>query len=305
MSNETIVLGTRGSRLALYQAEQVARLLSAAHPRLSVRIQEIQTQGDRDRSRSLDSFRGVGVFVKELERALTDQRIDAAVHSLKDMPTEVPSGLCIAAVPIREEWRDALCSASGKPLGELRAGAKIATGSPRRAAQLLALRPDVEIVPIRGNVETRLRKMREQGLDGVVLSYAGLLRLGLGEQVAEVFGPADMLPAPGQGAIAVEARSDDSYALEALAAIRNERIERAVAAERALLRRLGGGCHAAIGALAEIESGRLKLQGGVGSPHGEGVVRAEATGDAGDPEALACLVADKLLAQGAGDLLED
>lgn len=291
---ESLIIGSRASRLALWQAERIAERLRAIFPSLDVRIHTVSTFGDRDRSTALAEFGGVGVFVKELERSLLDHEVDVAVHSLKDLPTMLPDGLCVAAVPFREEYRDALCTRSGGTLAELPSRPRVGTGSPRRAAQLRFLRTDIEIVPIRGNVETRIRKLHEEALDGLVLSYAGLCRLSLQSEAAEVFDPEKMLPAPGQGAVAVEARADDRDTLSRLAAIDDSQVRFAVEAERAVLQRLGGGCHLAVGALATVEANRLLLRAVLGRPDGSGVVRAEASGGVAEVEAMVALVASRL-----------
>jgi len=304
MADNELILGTRGSRLAIYQAEQVAVQLRNWWPDLTVSIQRIQTHGDRHQRLPLDQFSGTGIFVKELEQALLDGRVDAAVHSLKDVPTEQPAALGIAAIPIREEWRDALVSALGRPLSRLRPGSRIGTGSLRRAAQLLALRRDLRIAPIRGNVETRIHKVHSRDYDATVLSYAGLLRLGLACEAAEVFSPSTLLPAPGQGAIAVEARRSDNNTLRRLRAIHDEKAGLAVEAERTLLATLGGGCQVPVGALALPEQGgQLKLAAVVCSPDGRQVVRAEVVGNARAPASLAEQAAEQLFRQGAEVIL--
>jgi len=304
VKRNTLTLGTRSSRLALCQAEQVAALLRLKCPGLSVNIRKVITQGDRENSQPLQNFKGVGVFVKELEKELLDGSIDAAVHSLKDMPTDLHESLVVASVPIREEWRDALVSASGLSLAELPLGGRIASGSPRRKAQILAARPDLKIEHIRGNVETRISKMRGQGMDGIVLSYAGLLRLGLQDQVTEVLDPAVVMPAPGQGAVAVEACRDDDTSLQVLRSVHDECLGQAVTAERELLRLLGGGCHVPIGALAQfIEGDLLKLEAVVCSTDGKRIIRAEATGEPANPKGIASVVSDDLLARGTLELI--
>lgn len=298
------ILGSRGSRLALFQAERVQALLRSRWPRLGVTIRKIVTEGDRVTGKPLVEFSGVGIFVKELERALQDMTVHAAVHSLKDLPTELPSGLRLAAIPVREEYRDALITASGRPLAQLPSGAKIATGSPRRGAQLLALRPDLRILPIRGNVETRIAKMRSEGLDGIVLSHAGLGRLGFADQVTEVFDPSAVVPAAGQGAIAVEARADDPESLRILQGIHQPEVGHAIEAERMLLLRLGGGCKVPIGALAlPVSDGRLRLIAAVCSLDGRRLIRAESVGAIDHPEEVAARVEQDLLAQGAREIL--
>ena len=302
MSRTTFVVGTRGSRLALRQTEIVLEPLRAAHSEVDFQVQTVRTSGDNS-SASLAEIGGRGVFVIELERALLAGEIDIAVHSLKDLPSEETRGLTIAAAARREDPRDALISRLGQPLKQLPPGAALGTGSPRRAAQVTALRPDLEIRDIRGNVDTRIRKVEEGQYDAVVLAAAALARLGWLDRASEIFEPAVMLPAAGQGALAVQVRSDDPEANAIVRAADHAETHVAVLAERAFERRLGGGCHAAIAALGEVTGERLRLRGLVGSADGQ-LLRGEMEGKTRDAEALGGRLAEQLIAQGAGALLE-
>lgn len=315
---DVIRVGSRGSRLALVQAEWVRERVARRHPGLRVEIEVLTTKGDKLLDAPLAKLGDKGLFTKELEVALLDGRIDLAVHSAKDMPTAVPDGLAIVAVTEREDARDVFVAdpallerhgADGFSLDDVPRGAKVGSSSLRRRAQLLALRPDLHLVDIRGNVETRLRKVAEQGLAGTVLAAAGLARLGRPETAAVVFGPGEMLPAVGQGALAVEARADHPRVRELTAALDHRPTALAVAAERALLARLEGGCQVPIAAHAVWEAGggrgpaALTLAAWVGSLDGGRSVRGERTGPADDPEGLGILLAEELLAGGAGEIL--
>jgi porphobilinogen deaminase len=308
VSSRTFIVGTRGSRLALRQTEITLEALRGAHPGRTFETRTIQTSGDRSTA-SLTEIGGRGVFVIEIERALLAGQIDIAVHSLKDLPSEETRGLTIAAVCPREDPRDALVSRSGARLAELPAGAKVATGSPRRAVQVQAARPDVIVTDIRGNVDTRLRKVEEGEYDAVVLAAAGLKRLGWLERAAQLFEPEEMLPAVGQGALAVQTRSDDTETLAAVGALDDPGTRAAVTAERAFERRLGGGCAAAIGGYATLsgigpspERTPLLLRGLVGEAGGR-ILRGEMEGVASEAEMLGVRLAEYLIGQGAEELL--
>ena len=245
----SLIIGTRGSRLALVQAHSVARDLEAGRDDLDVQVRVLTTKGDTDRSASLDTFGGEGVFVKELERALVSGEIDAAVHSLKDLPTSLPDGLAIASVPERVDARDALISRDSAGLNDLPAGARVATGSPRRRAQLQHYRPDLRFTGIRGNIDTRIKKLEEpDGPDAIVLAVAGLQRLGWTDRISEILSPEVCMPAVGQAALAIETRQDDRATLEAARRIDHLPARQAVTAERSFLHRIGGGCHTPVGA---------------------------------------------------------
>lgn len=265
---QTITIGTRGSQLALWQAEYVRKRLKHRFPDRSVERKVIKTMGDRITDRSLVGL-GKGVFTKEIEIALLEGTIDLAVHSMKDLPTELPDGLCIAAIPAREDPRDVLVTQSGLLLDQLPEGAKIGTTSPRRRAQLLHLRPDLQVVDVRGNLDTRLRKLRQTELDGVILAAAGIKRLIGEEIITEHFDGDRMVPAAGQGALGIETRKDDLEIKMLLDVINDSYSEAEVFTERTVLRELGGGCQAPIGVNARLEEDRLHLIATVCSPDGK------------------------------------
>lgn len=302
----TLVIATRESRLALWQAAHVQQLLQArGHV---VRLLGMTTRGDQILDRTLSKVGGKGLFVKELENALEDGRADIAVHSLKDVPMDLPQGFSLACVMDREDPRDALVSPRYASLAELPQGAVVGTSSLRRVVLLRALRPDLRIEPLRGNLDTRLRKLDEGGYDAIVLAAAGLKRLGLGARIRECFAPEQMLPAGGQGALAIEVRSDRHDLLAALAPLAHETTWRAVAAERAVSRAMGGSCSMPLAAHAVLQGDRLHLRAAWGDPSaaatGEpaALLRAEAHGPARTLEAAAALgyaVARELQAAGA------
>ncbi len=302
MSRTTFVIGTRGSQLALRQTNIVLESLRAAHPATGFEVRTIRTSGDTSEA-SLNEIGGRGVFVIELEQALLTGQIDIAVHSLKDLPSEETPGLTIAATPRREDPRDVVISRTGRPLRELPPGAAVGTGSARRASQLKALRPDLEIRDIRGNVDTRIRKVEEGQYEAIVLAAAGLARLGWLARATEILEPEVLLPAVGQGALALQARSDDAEAVTIVRAVEHAETHIAVWAERAFERRLGGGCQAAIAALGEVTGERLRLRGLVGSTDGR-LLRGELEGKTHDAESLGTQLAEQLIAQGATALLE-
>jgi hydroxymethylbilane synthase len=283
----------------MWQANWVARHLAEHLPDADIEIVEITTRGDR--TSDLAGLVGMGHFTSELEAALLDDRIDVAVHSLKDLPVEDTSGVTIAAIPTREEPSDVVVARAGVRFDDLPAGARIGTGSPRRTALLRARRPDLEIVGIRGNVDTRLRKVQDGEYDAIVLAAAGLIRLGLDGHITDWFGPREFPPAPGQGALAVQVLDEDSDVRRGVANLDDPATRAATEAERAFLGRLGGGCSLPIGAYGRYEDGELCLLGWVGSVDGRGAYRVEANGE--DPQALARIVADRLLEAGAKDLL--
>jgi hydroxymethylbilane synthase len=267
-------------------------------------MRAIRTAGDRSRA-SLSEIGGRGVFVAELERALLDGKIDIAVHSLKDMPSESTDGLAVAAVTERADVRDVLVSRQGLTLAALPEGAAVGTGSPRRAVQLLAARPDLRIADIRGNVDTRIRKVEDGQYDAAVLAAAGLARLGLLDRASEVLSTEVMLPAVGQGALAIQVRADDAEAAEMVAVLDDAESHSATAAERAFEARLGGGCHAAMAALGEVKNlgSSLRLRGLVGDSASGRIVRGEVEGSIEDAVPLGVRLAEQLLSQGAAELL--
>ncbi|HEY7067245.1 MAG TPA: hydroxymethylbilane synthase [Chloroflexota bacterium] len=296
-------LGTRGSQLALRQAELVRAALLAAHPDLTVDLEIIHTQGDRAADVPLHLLSGQGVFAKAIEEALLDGRVDLAVHSLKDLPSVETPGLEIAAVPPREDARDALVSRGDLTFAALPHGARVATGSPRRAAQLKAARPDLAIVDVRGNLDTRLRKLQTDGLDALVLAVAGLSRLGLAARIADALPTTLCLPAVGQGALAVQCRADDTATRALLAPLDDAATHAAAQAERALLAALGGGCKVPIAAYAHLHDGELHLDGMVAVPDGSQVLRDSLSAPLAAAAPLGMGLAARLMAAGAGDLL--
>jgi len=291
-----LVLGTRGSALARAQSELVAAALRALG--LGVHLAVIATRGDRDTSAPVRGLGGIGFFTSELEQALLARRVDVAVHSLKDLPTRATAGLLVAAVPKRDDWRDALVSRHPGGFRGLPPRARVGTASLRRRSLLLNARPDLEIVDLRGNVDTRLERVAQGELDAVVVAAAGLVRLGRADAIAERL---EFLPAPGQGALAVQAHADRDDVVDALRALHDPRTDECVQAERALLAALEGGCSVPVGALAVAEAGRIRLEGCVGSVDGRTVLRVGASGD--EPQALGWDVAHKLRAMGAEALL--
>jgi hydroxymethylbilane synthase len=298
-------IGTRGSRLARRQTDQVADRLRAAHPGLDIRIETYRTTGDRDRATPLARLPGVGFFVKELEQALADGQIDLAVHSLKDVPTRVPDGLAVAAaVPPREDPHDALLTRDGIALADLPAGATVGTSSPRRRAMLLAARPDLVMADLRGNVDTRLRKLADGVCDATVLAMAGLARLAVEEARPVPLPVETVVPAAGQGALGLEHRADDEAVRASIAAVDHAPSRLAVTAERAVLLRLGAGCRTPIGVLGRAgEDGRLHLEAYLLSPDGRRRLRQSAEGGAAEAAALGRDLAETMLADGAGELV--
>ena len=303
MTSAPLRLGTRGSRLALTQAEMVKAALES-HGGVTVGIVVIKTLGDRIRGPLPEAVgeQGKGVFIKELEDALLGNRIDLAQHSLKDMPAELPAGLRLAAVLPREDSRDALVSRNGRRLASLPREAVVGTSSPRRKAMLLAARPDLKIVDLRGNVTTRLKKLedRANGLDAIVLATAGLSRLGLSHLISEHLPEDVMVPAPGQGIVAIETRAEH---VAMAAAINHPATFWMAQAERAFLLKIGGGCHAALGASAQIRGVTLRIVGAVLSVDGKKQLRGETSGPAAHAEKLGRDLAENLLNQGAAGLL--
>jgi hydroxymethylbilane synthase len=301
ISTRPLRLGTRGSALAKAQSTDVAEQIEKALNR-PVELVEIATSGDR--SSAPIAQLGVGVFVSALRDALLTEQIDLAVHSYKDLPTAPAEGLTIAAVPVRADPRDALITRDGLPLASLPSGSRIGTGSPRRVAQLLALGYGLECVPLRGNVDTRLRKVADGELDGVVLAAAGLNRLGRGAEITELLDPMLMLPAPAQGALAVECRTGDATLVAQLAALDHAATHAAVRAERALLAALEAGCSAPVGALAEVtEDNEVYLRGAVIAVDGSDAVRLSSTGTPSDAEAIGRRLAALLIDDGADSLM--
>jgi hydroxymethylbilane synthase len=303
-TTRTLRIGTRSSALARTQTDAVAAALDA-----QVEIVPIVTEGDRS-AEALASIGGTGVFVSALRAALVDGRIDVAVHSFKDLPTLPFDGVTVAAVPRREDPRDALVARDGLTLGELPPGSRIGTGSPRRAAQLRALGLGLEVVDLRGNVDTRLRRVADGDFDAVVLALAGLRRLGRVEAVTEILDPLQVLPAPAQGALAIECRADDSGTRQLLDAHDDADARTAITAERALLRALEAGCSAPVGALADVVEGdppasgpEVFLRGSVTAVDGNAAVRLSATGPTTDADGVGRRLAAELIAAGADTMM--
>ncbi len=299
----TIRIATRSSRLAMWQTSWVAAELHRCHPDLEIEALEFKTKGDLVLDRPLPEVGGKGLFTEELEAALRDGRADLAVHSLKDLPTELPDGLVLGCVTEREDPRDALLTNGAADLASLPEGAAVGTSSLRRRAQILARRPDLEIRDLRGNVPTRVRKLEEGGYDAIVLALAGVRRLELEDRVTAILSPEEMLPAVGQGALGIEIRADDERTRELLAPLEHAASRSTTTAERAFLRVLEGGCHVPVGALAEAMDGGVRLQGVVASLDGRRVVRGEETG--ADAESVGRALAEVLLNQGAREILAE
>ncbi len=302
-SRRIIRVGTRGSALALQQTGAAVDALKVRHPEVQFEVVPIRTRGDADR-RSPAAALGVGMFVRELETALIERRIDLAVHSLKDMPAEVNADFELAAVPEREDARDALVNRWGAELDTLPRGSRIGTGSPRRKAQLLALRPDLEVVPLRGNVDTRLRKAKSgDGIDGAILAAAGLARLGRLDEASELLDLGRFVPAAGQGALAVEALASRPDVADIGRVLDDPATRAAVTAERAFLLAMGGGCAEPLAAHATVDGDRLTIHGFASDPDGRHVIAAEQGGDSRKAAAVGARLAERMLALGAGDLL--
>jgi len=297
-----IIVGSRGSKLALLQTESVVAKIREINPDLDVSVSKIVTIGDRNHRRQLGRT-GTAIFVKELEEALLDGRIDIAVHSLKDVPMELSSGLCLLAITERLDSRDALVAKVR--LNELTAGSKIGTSSLRRTIQLVSYRPDLRARPIRGNVDTRLRKVFSGEFDGVIVAAAALLRLGWEERITEYLPLSDFLPAVGQGALAVEARLGDEDIAGLVSPINHLPTWQSITAERALLRALGGGCRAPVAALGTVSGNTLKLEGMVASMSGRKVLRASEEGSAISAEEIGVRLAQKMLAMGAAEIIAE
>ena len=301
---ERITIGTRGSKLALWQAHWVKDALVAQDAALQVKITVIKTKGDKILDVPLAKVGGKGLFVKEIEEALLDHRIDLAVHSMKDMPAELPDGLCIGAIPQREDARDVLISRQGDALSDLEEGASVGTSSLRRSAQLLNTRPDLAISPLRGNLDTRLRKLDAGEMDAIVLAAAGVKRLGLAHRVSEHLGADTMLPAAGQGALCIEIRQKDTRTYRLVGALDHEETRRVVLGERAFLHRMGGSCQVPIAAFGNLLGGRYHLQGLVAEVDGTRIVRDTSEGPAQATERIGLELADRLLDMGADRILE-
>lgn len=306
MSN-ILKIATRKSPLALWQAEEVARLLKKYHPDLQIELVTMTTQGDKILDTPLAKIGGKGLFVKELEVGMLEGLADIAVHSMKDVPMAFPEGLHLAVVLEREDPRDAFVSNTYKSLSELPLNSKVGTCSLRRQTQLKEARPDIEILDLRGNVNTRLAKLDNGDYDAIILAAAGLKRLGFDDRITQSIPTEQSLPAIGQGAIGIECRSDDEYMNEILKPLNHPETALRLKAERAQNTRLNGGCQIPIGGFAELSgtnNDRIKLRGLIGFPDGSKIFRAEKEGDSKDAEAIGIAVADDLLAQGGDKVLE-
>jgi len=309
---DSLVIGSRGSKLALRQSETAKARLALLYPAIEIRIEIIKTEGDVS-TKPLAVIGGKGIFTKELEDALLDGRIDLAVHSLKDLPTILPDGLAISAICEREDPRDALVfrndqqitNGSSLSLLSLPESAVVGTSSPRRLAQLKCLRRDVFVKDLRGNVDTRLRKLDEGQYDALILASAGLRRLGLENRISVAIPTDEMLPAVGQGAVAIETRSDDQFTIETVSKLNHTETAIACTAERALLRNLGGGCQLQIAAHGFVHSEELRLEGLVAKPDGSRLVRDNVSGSVDNPEDLGAALAARLINQGAEGLLRE
>ncbi|MFQ5674168.1 MAG: hydroxymethylbilane synthase [Nitrospinales bacterium] len=303
---DRIRIGTRGSALALWQAEWIKSQLQALYGGLQVELVRIKTTGDKIQDVPLARIGGKGLFIKEIEEALIREDIDIAVHSMKDMPVKLPTGLCIAAITEREDPRDALISRNGVKLADLPDGAKIGTGSLRRHTQLMNYRPDLKIISLRGNIDTRIKKLESEGLDAIVLAAAGLRRMGWREKISETVDPDILLPAIGQGAVGIEARRYDTDVMQFIVDLDHDATHTAVDAERAFLEVLEGGCQVPIGAYATIDGkGELTLRGLVGNLDGTVVHKSEIKGAARRADALGRNLAEELLQMGAAKILKE
>jgi hydroxymethylbilane synthase len=301
---ETIRIATRKSPLALWQAEHVAAELKKAHPDIVIEILGMTTQGDKILDTPLAKIGGKGLFIKELEQGLLSEQADIAVHSMKDVPVELPEGLHLAVIMQREDPRDAFVSSRFKGIDELPQGACVGTSSLRRQSQLAELRPDLEIKSLRGNVNTRLRKLDEGEYDAIILAAAGLIRLGFQARITAFIGPERSLPAIGQGAVGIECRTNDERVNALIAPLHHAETAACVRAERAMNQRLNGGCQVPIAGYAMLESGHLWLRGLVGEPDGSQIIRGEVQGTPAEAEAMGMGLAEQLLDWGADEILK-
>ena len=305
MEQHKIIIGSRGSPLALWQANWVKDLLLDNHSDLSVDIKIIKTSGDKIQNMPLAKIGGKGLFVKEIEEGLLKHEVDFAVHSMKDMPISFPINLCIACVTKRENPFDALISRNGIKLADLPKGAKIGTGSLRRISQLMNYRSDLELVPLRGNLETRLNKLETEGLDAIILAAAGLIRMGWNDRITEIISPEILLPAMGQGAVGIEARKNDVDNQILLADMDDEETHYTLDAERALVRQLQGGCNVPIGAFATLDEEQITLKGLVASLDGKILYKKEMTDIKTNAIALGRKIGDELIAMGGDRIMKE
>lgn len=302
---DKLTIGTRGSPLALWQAHWIKYQLESIHTDLTVDLIKIKTSGDKIQDVPLAKVGGKGLFTKEIEESMLRYETDIAVHSMKDVPVQFPPSLTLSVVTEREDPRDALISRKGLKLDDLPRGAKVGTGSFRRTTQLLHYRPDLEVVPMRGNVQTRLDKLESEGLDAIILAAAGLIRLEMAEHITEYIEPEIMLPGGGQGAVGIESRKEDLPTMNRIFPLDHEETHRALEAERSFLTRLEGGCQVPIGVYATIEGNILHLRGLVGSLDGKQVLKAERKGSIEDPKAIGIDLAGEILDMGADKILKE
>jgi hydroxymethylbilane synthase len=307
MIDRMLIIGSRGSSLALAQTDWVRKQIVDKfrdQPEFQTSLKVIRTSADKDTRTSIRAGSSVGVFVKELEEALLAEEIDLAIHSMKDMPSRIPDGLEITAIPLREDPRDALITKTkARSIQELPPGAIVGTGSIRRQSQLLGMRPDLRVLDTRGNVETRLQKLETGGYDALILACAGLNRLGLQARISASLDFREMLPAPGQGALALEIRKGDRSAASMVAALHHAPSAAAVGAERAFLRRVGGGCNSPVAAYASLDRGRIKIEALVASPDGANVIRDSVLGAPEQAEDAAIALAEKILSLGGREII--
>lgn len=304
MGKKLIRIGTRGSKLALYQANWVKSALIKNDPDLNVEIEIIKTKGDKILDVPLAKVGGKGLFVKEIEEALLKKDIDLAIHSMKDMPSEIPDGLEIGAIPVREVPNDVLLSNSNQYLADLPEGATIGTSSLRRAAQLKILRPDINIVPLRGNIDTRIKKLKDGQMDGIILAAAGIKRLNFENEITEYIDPQLMLPAVGQGALCIETRINDPEVSHHTSQLNDHDTQIVVLCERAFLNRLEGGCQVPIAAHGELKDKELSITGLVAEIDGSKILKETFKGPYDSYETLGINLAEHLLSMGAGEILE-
>ncbi len=305
MTNKTIKIGTRGSKLALWQANWVKSALNAGNTSIAVELVPIKTRGDKILDVPLAKVGGKGLFVKEIEDALLNGRIDLAVHSMKDMPSEIPDGLCVGAIPEREIPQDVLISKKGLLLHDLMPGARIGTSSLRRSAQLLHARPDLVILPLRGNLDTRLKKLETENLDAIILAAAGVKRLGLENRITEYLDENVMLPAVGQGALCIEIRQNDPEIEPIIAALNHQETWTVVMGERAFLNRLEGGCQVPIAAHGKLEKNTFTLCGLVAAVDGTTIIKETLSGPEDSSESIGVNLANRLLSMGAKNIMEN
>jgi hydroxymethylbilane synthase len=299
----TLRIGTRGSKLALAQSGWIKDRIESRYPDVRVSLIQIKTKGDKILDSPLSNIGGKGLFVKEIEEALLREEVDVAVHSMKDMPADMPAGLELSVFPEREDPRDALLSVDHQSLRDLPGGSAVGTGSLRRSAQLLHMRPDIRVVPMRGNVDTRLRRLESGDLQAIILAAAGLNRLGLSDRISHLLPPGELLPAIGQGALGLEQRQGDRGVKDLLAFLNHAETEVTVRAERAFLKTLGGGCQVPVASHAHLDGDSLTLDGLVAEPDGSRLIREQLQGSRERPEEIGVSLAERLLTSGADRIL--